>query len=278
MTAIKTWSEQGGESLWRDCPHASYLMALLYGGATIPNAYTWQERERFENAEGLPESQQEQGLILLDILDTAALKLYGVRARDLPESDLSAALFTPGIALALSGQGTGLPRGYIKPHMVCVIPDPNGGLWVYNPLNAMGAGPDHATVAAILAWHRALPNDIRVVREGEFSMVQTQPADPAIGYITLGSDPDICLIVEADRSLIKGVANKAMTVQERAVLQEVLYGRAVGTIVYRCIFNGQRVLALGDNVIVYTPVPSAAGPIKFSLAGVAHPDGTVTLQ
>lgn len=198
MTAIRVWSEQG-EAKWRDCMQAAYLMVQMYGGATIPNPYTVSERERFENNEGLPESEQEQGLFDYGRCDVASRKLYGVVAHGASEGELAALLAIPGVGLALTGRGAGLPgvpaypSGYQNNHSVTVLPLGNGKVAVYDPLNSMNAGPGIATVSAILAWHRNLtyPRDIRYTREDEFAMISFAFTGPPIGTLDVEANPNV---------------------------------------------------------------------------------------
>ena len=173
--ALTVWSEQG-EAKWRDCTQASVLMTLVYGGAKIPNVNTSAERERFEDAEGLPESQQEQGLVGYFLCDVASEKLYGVRAHAAAETELPALLATPGIAIALTGNGAGLPGvsgypgGFQGNHSVCFVPIGAGKVNVYDPLAPMWYDPVTAQVSTILAWHQRLTygQDIRYTRLDEF--------------------------------------------------------------------------------------------------------------
>lgn len=182
------WSERNDpyapNGAWRDCTQASYLMCLMYGEAGIPNAFTIGERERFEDAEGLPEynagstpgQTQETGLFGYGRCDRASRVLYGVELDDLPESGVWAALNGTGHAIALTGQSAGLPSGYTGSHSVCVVPRGDGTCWVYDPLAPMGSGPTVATAANISRWHAGNPYDARIVRDAQFA----PPPDPGI--------------------------------------------------------------------------------------------------
>jgi len=196
---LTVWSEQG-EAKWRDCTQASYLMCLVYGGAKIPNVNTVSERERFEDSEGLPESQQEQGLVGYGRCDIASQKLYGVTAHAATEAELPGLLTTPGVAIALTGNGAGLPgvrdypSGFTGNHSVTFVPIGGGKLNVYDPLAPMWYDPVTTTVAPILAWHRRLTygQDVRYVRKDEFTEEpMTKPLGTPTGIARVGTDEHI---------------------------------------------------------------------------------------
>lgn len=180
------WSERENPSApggkLTDCVHCAVLMALTYAEAPIPNAFTVAERERFEDATGLPEfdpsdgvqpgQEQETGLLDFAPTDTASQALYGVQAHPPTEADLPNLLRSPKVAVALNGEGTGLPGGFLGAHAVCVVTNPAGGdLLVYDPLEPMGSGDVHASIEAIVNWHRGIApyQDMRYTRDGEFA-------------------------------------------------------------------------------------------------------------
>jgi hypothetical protein len=178
MTLTGVWSERydpAAGQKWRDCTQASCLMVALHGGAHIPMPYTWQERERFEDHEGLPEyspghpagTVQETGLNGYHYCDMASQTLYGVVARPLPFADLETALTVPGLAIAVSGESGGLPSGYQGPHSICVVTRGDGYVDVYDPLALMGAAPTKVDVATIWRWASALRIECRVLAQNE---------------------------------------------------------------------------------------------------------------
>lgn len=200
---LTVWSEQG-EAKWRDCLHASDLMLMVFGGVLASlfklGINTSAERERFEDAEGLPESQQEQGLVGYSLIDVASRKLYGVVAHDATEAELPGLLATVGVAIALTGNGPGLsptplyPSGFQGNHSVTVVPLGNGQVCLLDPLQRSGTTFSPFPVATILAWHRRLTygQDIRYVRENEFKPVPVPTPAPkevemAATTIALGS-------------------------------------------------------------------------------------------
>jgi hypothetical protein len=165
---------------FRDCMQSSYLDLLVSGG--VPpwlfklGVRSVAERERFEDAEGLPESQQEQGLVGYHYCDVAAKRLYGVTAFDLAEESLAGALTQSGLRIALTGMGAGLPSKVTVRHSVSVIPI-DGQVRVYDPDWKYIRS---TSVANILAWHRRLPQDIRYVYRDEF--VPHYVGDTAMNY------------------------------------------------------------------------------------------------
>ena len=173
ISNLKVWSERNEPNAvgWKDCTQTSYLMLLVYGGVGQERfalgEYTVAERERFEDNEGLPESQQEQGLHGYHYCDVASNKLYGVVARAGNEHGLIQLLSTPGVAVALTGQGFGLPSGTRVPHSVTVVPT-GTGLLVFDPVAPMGSNGVPTSLSNILNWHANLPTDIRYVEANEF--------------------------------------------------------------------------------------------------------------
>jgi len=216
------WSEQvdpeavaatGIAGAERDCSQASYLEGLLFGGLDIPNAYTVAERERFEAAEGLPPynagaapgTVEETGLLNYKPADVAAKALYGVTLHQGLEAELPANLRLLNLGLVLSGRGPGLPSGYEGPHSVFFVPLGDSSVLVYDPLEAMGTSSSAMAAGAVLAWHRALPNDIRIVHRAEFAttlqeQTMATPGTPT-GIARIGTDPTIRGI-RADGSMV----------------------------------------------------------------------------
>ena len=176
---VTVWSEQG-EAKWRDCMQAAVLMLMVFGGVLAAKfrlgINTSAERERFEDAEGLSEADQEQGLVGYGRTDIASRALYGVVAHDAAEADLPGLLATPGLAIALTGNGAGLPptpkypSGFQGNHSITVLTSGGPTVGVLDPLQKSGTAAVPVAASTILAWHRRLTygQDIRYVREDEF--------------------------------------------------------------------------------------------------------------
>jgi len=93
------------------------ITILIFGGLDHAKfrlgIYTGAEGERFEDAEGLPESStstsaeaaQERGLYSYHLADVASRTLFGVAAHDATEAELPGLMATVGVAIAL-------PAGY----------------------------------------------------------------------------------------------------------------------------------------------------------------------
>lgn len=189
---LTVWSEQG-EAKWRDCMHASILMLMVFGGV-LPAKFklginSSAERERFEDSEGLPESQQEQGLVGYSYTDLASWALYDATAHDATEAELPGLLATVGVAIALTGNGPGLPptpqypSGFQGNHSITVVPLGGGMVTLLDPLQRSGTTFSPFPVATVLVWHRHLVygQDIRYVREGELANVTATPPSPNPG-------------------------------------------------------------------------------------------------
>jgi hypothetical protein len=155
---------------YRDCTQATDLTLIRAAGLAVDlfvaGVNTAAERERFEDAEGLPESQQEQGLVGYGLCDVASLALYGVATHDATEGQLPGLLAEVGLVVGLPGQGAGLPSGITVRHSVAFVPIGGGQVRVLDPArNWIGT----MTVDAVIAWHNRLPTDIRYVRRDEFA-------------------------------------------------------------------------------------------------------------
>lgn len=186
------WSElidpAAGNAL-RDCSHGSYLGVVEDAGVSaFPlGVRTWQEREAFEDEEGLaeppstafaydPRRYEEQGTIGYGVCDLAAQRRYGVMLRTATNAALPGLLARSDVSVAIQGQGYGLPAGRCGPHSIRVVPLGDGRVLVFDPRRPMNEAGAPCPASTIIAWHAALPEgQIRWAAFGEFA---TPPFEP----------------------------------------------------------------------------------------------------
>lgn len=272
LNGLLNWSEQT-ERWWRDCTQRSYLMLLIFGGLDhakfVLGIYTGAEGERFEDAEGLPETStstsaeaaEERGLYSYRLADVASRALFGVVAHDASEAELPVLLNTIGVAIALPGQGVGLPApssypsGYFLGHSVTVVPIGNGQVVVMNPLDGMKFEGSLANVSDVLAWHRRLPNDIRYVRRDEFSTEETMftPTGTPIGIARVGSDSNIRAIC-AGRNLVIPLGTDVPVYAEANINGFAIDGTTTSAAYLVGKTDTGLVYLLKRNAATYTPI------------------------
>jgi hypothetical protein len=171
---LLVWSERSEPNTphgeWRDCSYSAYLDGLVYGGliAYPKGIYTVAQREAFEDASGLPESQQEQGTFGFGVCDHAARTLFGTELHKATRTDLPVLLGTPGIAVAVQGCGPGLPSGYTGNHAVCVVPLGGGDGLMYDPLRPNKSLGVPCKTEPLIAWNARLSHaEIRWIAKHE---------------------------------------------------------------------------------------------------------------
>jgi hypothetical protein len=208
MMPTQVWTEQretGRSPGWYDCMQASYLLTLVAAGLAVSKftagIYTPAERERFEDAEGLPEwtpgaapgTTEETGLFNYGRCDTAAIKLYGTAAHVPGPSALGDLIIRPDRCLALSGIGPGLPvvqTGFVGAHSIAVVPVDGVTVSLYDPLAKQGDAPRPWPTHEVLSWHQALPNrDYRWTQFDEFAPAKPPVSGPKVHTVVSGDVP-----------------------------------------------------------------------------------------
>jgi hypothetical protein len=286
--SLSSWPEypEPNADGWKDCTQASYLDLLVAGGLPeekfLRGIRTTTERERFEDAEGLPESQQEQGLWGYSRCDRASRALYGVTARDATEAQLPVLLAYVGAAIALTGQGAGLPSRVTVRHSVTFVPIGNGLVRVLDPAYRYIRT---ARVATILVWHARLPIDIRYVYRDEFKESEMRTSTPrldaagnprVVRATVLADLPHFLIPNDPTQALVAVVAGSTYTGTLRRYDVPVSGGQAgENRLDYTEVVVGGRTFGLLDKDTTWSPI--AAGDAVYLVHLSIH-DGAPSIS